>query len=272
MSWLVERFRKIDPRWFVLINNGILLLAGRQVLGLQRDPLQIAGCLVTGASVELLLARTTRKHTAARLGDRLLSSTVAGLSTLILLRSEYAWFYALAVAIAVVSKYLIIDGEGRHVFNPTAFAIVFLLSFFPGLIFVRPDQFPTFVPILTMIIAFGLLATTRARRWAVSLGYYAVVFGAGLPLGRLLGFKPVWILGPELNSSTLIFAAFLMTDPKTSPATPLQQLGFGGAIAAVHLYLRYQQIPFSPFIALFTVAVLRSLGRAAGPGRAKAAT
>ena len=73
---------------------------GRQVLGLQRDPLQIASCFVTGAIVELLLARVTRKHAAPRLADRLLSASVAGVSTLVLLRSEHPWFYALAVAVA----------------------------------------------------------------------------------------------------------------------------------------------------------------------------
>ena len=96
----------------------------------------------------------------------------------------------------------------------------------------------------------------------MTIGYYAAVFGIGLPVGKWLGFRQaVWVLGPELNTSTLIFAAFMITDPKTSPATPRAQLLFGGAIAHVHLSLRYKQVPFSPFIALFAVTAARSLVR-----------
>jgi Na+-translocating ferredoxin:NAD+ oxidoreductase RnfD subunit len=270
MSWLRRQFERIDPRWFVLINNSILLFFGRELLGLQRDATQIIGGLLAGAVSELALARLTDKHGGLRVGDRLLSSTVAAVSTLVLLRSEYSWFYAVAVTIAIASKYVVTNALGKHLYNPTDFAIVFLLSFFPRLIFVRPDQFPTFVPLVGMIIAFGVMATVRARRWAVTLGYYATIFAIGLPLGAWLGYKSIWVLGPELNSSTLIFTGFMMTDPKTSPQRAARQWLFGAAIAFVHLYLRYRQIPFSPFIALFAVTTLRSLAfiKAAAPARA----
>ncbi len=260
---MIARFQRLDARYIVLLNNTILLFAGRQVLGLQRAPWQIVSAFVAAILVELSLAYTTNKHGNLRLGDRVLSSSVAAVSTLVLLRSEHTWFYALAVAVAVGSKYLLVDPSGRHIFNPTDFAIVFLLSFFPQLIFIRPDQFPTFIPLLFLIIGLGIAATVRAQRWAVSLGYYAVVLGMGLPVGHLLGYRPIWVLGPELNTSTLIFAGFMMTDPKTSPSTRQGQLLFGGAIATIHLYLRYRQIPFSPFIALFFVTMVRSLRRPA---------
>jgi Na+-translocating ferredoxin:NAD+ oxidoreductase RnfD subunit len=61
-----------------------------------------------------------------------------------------------------------------------------------------------------------------------------------------------------MNTSTLIFAFLMMTDPRTTPESPARQWAFGAAVAAIHLCLRYAQVPYSPFIALFVVAGVRS--------------
>lgn len=258
MSW----FRAVDARWFVLANNAILLTVGLALFGLQRSSLQIATCLAATITCELVLARLWGRR--ATVGDRLLSSATAAASTLVLLVSPAWWFYAAVGVIAIASKYLVRDAASKHVFNPTNFAIVFAIAFFPDDLLVRPDQFSGSPWLMAQIAVFGVLAAVRGARFRTTLGYYAAVLGFALPVGTLLGVKPLWILAPEMNTSTLIFSCLMMTDPRTTPSSPRGQWAFGFATGALHLCLRYVQVPYSPFIALFVVAGVFSV-RVRGP-------
>jgi enediyne biosynthesis protein E5 len=248
--------RRVDARWMVLVNNALLLVWGLAFLGLQRSAMQIVSCIVTTVACELLLARLTHDRRSTR--DRLLSSATAAVSTLVLLVSPDSWFYALAGVVAIASKYAIRDATGRHVFNPTNFAIVASVALLPDHLLVRPDQFSGSPWLMAQIAVFGLLAAVRGARFRTTLGYYLAVVGFALPVGVLLGIKPLWILAPEMNTSTLIFTCLMITDPRTTPESRRDQWIFGLAVGVVHLCLRYLQVPYSPFIALFVVAGLRS--------------
>jgi enediyne biosynthesis protein E5 len=258
MTALAGWAKALDARWFVLVNNALLLAWGLAFFGLQRDALQIASCFAVAIACELALARWSGKASSGSRFDRVLSSTTAAASTLVLLRSSYEWFYALAAAVAIVSKYVVLDARGRHVFNPTNFAIVFAVAFLPDYLFVRPDQFSGSPWLMAQIVVFGALAVVRGARYRTTLAYYATVLLAGLPAGRALGLKALWVLAPEMNTSTLIFACLMMTDPRTTPSSARGQYAFGAAVAAIHLSLRFAQIPYSPFIALFVAAGVRS--------------
>jgi Na+-translocating ferredoxin:NAD+ oxidoreductase RnfD subunit len=248
----MKLWSRVDARWFVFLNNALLLVVGLALFGLQRSGVQIATCLAATTGTELALARLTKRRTT--LYDRLLSSATAAVSTLILLVSPAWWFYAVIGAAAIASKYFVRDAAGRHVFNPTNFAIVLAVALLPDYLLIRPDQFSGSPWLMAQIAVFGILAATRGARFRTSLGYYAAVLGFALPVGTALGVKPLWILAPEMNTSTLIFACLMITDPRTTPASARGQWAFGFAVGTVHLCLRYAQVPYSPFIALFVVA------------------
>jgi Na+-translocating ferredoxin:NAD+ oxidoreductase RnfD subunit len=248
---------RIDARWLVLVNNALLLVWGVSFFGLQRNAVQIASCLVATVGCELLLARIAGDR--RRTPDRLLSSATAAVSTLVLLVSPDVWFYALAGVVAIASKYAVRDASGGHVFNPTNFAVVASVALLPDHLLVRPDQFSGSPWLMVQIALFGLVAAVRGARFRTTLGYYAAVLGFALPVGTLLGIKPPWILAPEMNTSTLIFSCLMITDPRTTPTAPRDQWLFGLAVGIVHLCLRYLQVPYSPFIALFVVAGARSV-------------
>ncbi len=264
----MKGLRAIDPRWFVLVNNTLLLVFGLAFFGLQRSGVQIVTCFAATIGTELLAARlvpSTRpsrasSRQAALIADRCLSAATAAASTLVLLVSPAPWFYALMGAIAIASKYVVRSAAGKHVFNPTNFAIVFAVALLPDRLLVRPDQFSGSPWLMAQIFVFGVLAAIRGARFRTTLGYYLAVFGFALPVGMLLGVKPLWILAPEMNTSTLIFACLMITDPQTTPPPPAvtRQWGFGIAVGLVHICLRYLQVPYSPFIALFVVAGVRS--------------
>ncbi len=256
----MKRALAVDPRWFVLGNNALLLFWGLAFFGLQRSPLQVVTCFAVTVASELALARVLGRSGRARpVSDLVLSAATASASTLVLLVSPDEWFYALAGAIAIASKYVIRDASHRHVFNPTNFAIVFSVAFLSDHLLVRPDQFSGSPWLMAQIVLFGVLAVVRGARFRTTLGYYAAVLGFALPVGTMLGVKPLWILAPEMNTSTLIFASLMLTDPRTTPEAPARQWAFGVGVALVHVCLRYLQVPYSPFIALFVAAGARSL-------------
>jgi Na+-translocating ferredoxin:NAD+ oxidoreductase RnfD subunit len=246
------RVLRLDARWFVFLNNALLLAVGLAFFGLQRSALQIVTCFLATVGAEVLLARLTGRN--APLFDRVLSAATAAVSTLILLVSPAPWFYAAIGAAAIASKYAIRNATGHHVFNPTNFAIVLAVALFPDYLLVRPDQFSGSPWLMAQIVLFGVLAAVRGARFRISLGYYAAVLGFALPVGTALGIKPLWILAPEMNTSTLIFACLMVTDPRTTPSSPRGQWAFGAVVGAVHVCLRYLQVPYSPFLALFVVA------------------
>jgi Na+-translocating ferredoxin:NAD+ oxidoreductase RnfD subunit len=249
----------IDARWFVFGNNALLLAWGLAFFGLQRSAAQIVTCFATTVGCELLAARLVRgRRGERRRSDLVLSAATAAVSTLVLLVSPEWWFYGLAGAIAILSKYVVRDAASRHVFNPTNFAVVFSVAILSDHLLVRPDQFSGSPWLMVQIVLFGALAITRGARFRTTLGYYAAVLCFALPVGTLLGKKPLWILAPEMNTSTLIFAFLMLTDPRTTPEVPARQWAFGVGVAVVHLCLRYFQVPYSPFIALFVVAGVRS--------------
>lgn len=260
--------QRIDPRLFVLTNNALLLFLGKAFTGLQRDWSQIGLAFGAGLATELVCARTLFKHRRAPLWDRALSAAVVCVSTMILIRSIVWWFYGVIAIVAILSKYVLVDERGRHPFNPTNFAIVFALAFLPDLVFVRPDDFSSLYTFRLMIPVFGLLAILRGAVWRTTAGYFGTVLAVGLPVGMALGLKPLWILAPEVNTSTLIFAFLMITDPKSTPRTGWAQLGFGCLVALIHLTMRWIQVPFSPFVALFAVTALYSVGRSTQAVRA----
>jgi hypothetical protein len=265
---------RLDARWFVFGNNALLLVWGLAFFGLQRSVLQIVTCFAATLACELGASRIDARQRAAPWADRALSASTAAVSTLILLVSPVSWFYALMGAIAILSKYVVRDASvpARHVFNPTNFAIVFAVAFLPDLLLVRPDAFSASPWLMAQIVLFGALAVVRGARWRTTLGYYLAVLGFALPVGALLGVKPLWVLAPEMNTSTLIFACLMITDPRTTPRGARAQIAFGVAVGVVHLCLRYVQVPYSPFLALFVVTGARSIRppaldpRAAEPG------
>ncbi|MEO6953043.1 MAG: hypothetical protein ABI321_14680 [Polyangia bacterium] len=259
--------KRLDARLFVLGNNLLLLGFGLVLFALQRSAAQIVSSIGAAIAVELLFS--VRKLRAAPdvralVKDRVLSASVAGVSLLILLRSTEPWFYPAVAALAITSKYVLRTPRG-HLFNPTNFAIVAALALVPDSLQVRPDQFSSSPWLMVMTVAFGVAATSVGAVWRCTAGYYATVLLVGLPVGTLLlHVKPLWILVPELNTSTLIFAFLMITDPRTTPRGHRSQLLFGGLVALVHLWMRSQQLVYSPFIALFVVTALRS---AKTPGR-----
>src|SRR5262249_18119984 len=142
--------------------------------------------------------------------------------------------YCATGAVAMASKYLI-KFRGRHIFNPSNFALVLTFTIL-GSTRVEPLQFwwgplsPALVIVLLVIVTGALAVLTRVGLLPVALIFW-VTFAAALGILALSGhaFTANWHLGPVADSyfwkvlvfspEVFIFLWFMITDPRTAPET-----------------------------------------------------
>jgi Na+-transporting NADH:ubiquinone oxidoreductase subunit NqrB len=165
------------------------------------------------------------------------SALISGLSLCLLLRTGDDALAALAAILAVASKFLV-RVKGKHVFNPTnvAIALVVLLT---GQAWVSPGQWGDSAFFAFLIACAGGLVVWRALRSDVALAF--LLSWAALLLGRALWLgDPLSIPLHQLQSgSLLLFAFFMISDPRTTPDALGARFLFGGLVATAAFYLQF---------------------------------
>lgn len=188
--------------------------------------------LVVGTAVLLLVT------VAAELLARLITSRGIGIESAVItalilsfalrltLSVEALIGLALAGVVAVASKYLL-RVNGRHIFNPAAFAVfVVLLTQTAEVAWwvAAPVLFPA-------VLLFALLVVARLRQWWMFLAF--VLFALAATVLRELfqsaefgmAFAPLDALYFALASAPILFiGAFMMTEPATLPPRRWQRI------------------------------------------------
>ena len=214
-----------DPRWYQIAALAGLLAWG--VLGLSFDigPAQLAVTLGTALAVQWIGDRFARR---APFEPR--SALISGLSLCLLLRTDRLELAMLASAIAIGSKF-VVRVRGKHLFNPTNGAIVALLAL--GLpVWVSAGQWGNAAFFAFAIACAGLVVVTRAARADVTIAF--LLFWAVLLFGRaqFLGQRfavPLHQLG---SGALLLYAFFMISDPRTTPDTRAGRVLFAALVAA----------------------------------------
>jgi Na+-transporting NADH:ubiquinone oxidoreductase subunit NqrB len=165
------------------------------------------------------------------------SALISGLSLCLLLRTESPLLAAFAAVLAIASKF-VLRIRGKHVFNPTnlAIAAVVLGS---GRAWVSPGQWGDSAFFAFLLACAGGLVAWRALRSDVALAFLvawaALLFGRALWLG-----DPLAIPLHQLRSgSLLLFAFFMISDPKTTPDARGCRLAFGVVVAILAFQLQF---------------------------------
>src|SRR6476469_4492439 len=112
--------KHIDPRWWQIASLAGLLAYGVGVLRFDVTPWRIAGIAGATLATQWICSR------AWRIRFEWKSAMISGLSLSLLMRSNSFLLMALAAFVAVSSKFLV-RWKGKHIFNPTNFAIVVML-------------------------------------------------------------------------------------------------------------------------------------------------
>jgi enediyne biosynthesis protein E5 len=186
------------------------------------------------------------------------SPLITGLSLSLLLRADQAWLHALAGAIAIGSKF-VLRIDGKHIWNPAGLAIVVLL-FTSNDVWISPGQWGSAVWFATLLGFFAILVLHAARRSDMALfflgSHAALLFARAWWLG-----DPIAIPIHQLQSgSLLIFAFFMISDPRTSPDARLGRFVFAASVALTAHYLAFfMQMRPALYVALIAFSPLTLL-------------
>lgn len=241
-------FSSFDPRLYQVAVLGLLVGFGVLVLDFGIEPGNAIAILVTAQAAQYL---GTRFAGLPHFDPR--SALVTTLSLILLFRTDSVWLAALAAAIAIGSKFLIRIND-KHVFNPANIAIVSLMLVFDGA-WISTGQWGSATIGAFALACLGFLVLTRARRAETTVSFLFVF--AALLIGRALwlGDPLVIPLHHLQNGALLIFAFFMISDPRTAPNGAAGRIAFGAFVATVSMAIQfvfYQ--PNGPVLALILCA------------------
>jgi len=167
------------------------------------------------------------------------SALITSLSLSILLRANSLWFWLAAGLIAISAKFLI-RYRGKHIFNPACIGIVVVSLVAGNAAWVSPGQWGQAPIFAAFAIGFAALVLSSAKRLDIALGFLAgfaaMLFGRAFYLG-----DPVAIPIHQLQSGALlVFAFFMITDPRSTPDSRIARLIFAFVVAAFAAWLGWE--------------------------------
>jgi len=232
--------RRWDPRLFQIATLGGLLGYGMLGLGLDVEPWTAGVILVGVLGTQLVGARIT----GGRFDPR--SALISGLSLCLLLRTSSLTLAAVAAGLAIASK-LVIRVRGKHVFNPTNGALVAMLLLSGG-VWVSPGQWGSVAVFAFLLAAAGSLVVNRAARADVTWTFLAA--HAGLLLGRTLWLgDPLAIpLHRLANGALVLFAFFMISDPRTTPDSRPGRIVFAVLVAVGAYVIQFRLFQTNPLL------------------------
>ena len=249
MSIVTQLFATIrDPRWYQVFVLSLLLGFGILVLDFGIH-WQNAVAIFAMAQVTQFLA----SHLIARIPYDPLSALITSYSLTLLLRTDVVAVAMLAAVIAIGSKFLV-RVRNKHVFNPANVALVSLMLLSDHA-WISSGQWGSATIGALALACLGMLVLTRARRAETTIAFISawalLLFGRALWLGDPLTIP----LHQVQNGALLIFAFFMISDPKTSPDAPQGRILYGALVAAVAYAIQFVLYePNGPILALIICA------------------
>ena len=227
--------RRFDPRLYQIAALGGLLVYGVGWLDFGIGPAQAAVTLLGILAAQWLATRLTPGADAFEPRSALIS----GLSLCLLLRTNVLWLAVAAAGAAVGSKFLL-RWQGKHVFNPTNFALVALLLCADGCAWVSPGQWGSVAFFAFLMVCLGGLVVGRAGRADVALSFLAFYVGLMVARSAWLG-EPMTIPLHRLQSGALLlFTFFMISDPRTTPDSRAGRIVFAFLVAFGAWYVQFR--------------------------------
>ena len=186
------------------------------------------------------------------------SAAITALGLSLLLRSNSPQTMAIAGCLAIASKFLF-RHHHKHFFNPANFGIITALLLTNDA-WVSPGQWGTDWWYLLLFLGLGGVVLKQVGRWDTSLAF--LVFYGGLEAARNLYLGWSWDVWQHqfMSGSLLLFALFMLTDPRSIPNSPKGRLVWSGAIALSTFVLQhYFYLSTAIFWSLFIVSPLTIL-------------
>ena len=203
-----------DPRHYQMTAQAALYLGGIVWLDfevpLARAALTLATTVATQWACTAIARRLGMKQ---RFEWR--SALITGTGLCLLLRTTSILLVVATATLAIASKFLF-RVRGKHVFNPTCFALALMMLLTPR-VWLSPGQWGQATLFAFAIAGCGSVIVTRAARLDTVLAFLAA--WAGIVFGRAAWLGQPWITPEHMlgNGALLLFAFFMISDPRTTP-------------------------------------------------------
>lgn len=250
-----------DPRHFQIAWLSIFLVAGQLWLGWALRPLVMILTISTALLVEIAHARLV---SGRRGGWK--SALITGLGLCLLLKVNAPVTAVVAAVVAIGSKFAL-RVDGKHIFNPANLGIVAAVVL-TGDAWVSPGQWGSHAILLFAVGGLGFLVLRKVDRLDTTLTFLAV-FGGSLVARNVLylGWPMDLVIHQMTSGTIMLFACFMITDPKTTPdhriARMIWAAGIGLASFALSSYGYVYSAPIWALVAASPlVPVLDRLARA----------
>jgi Na+-translocating ferredoxin:NAD+ oxidoreductase RnfD subunit len=243
----LARFFSADNRYLSPLFITLILLVGNLSFGLLESFSRTLLAIATAVVLELALGRWFWGRY-----PNLASAYISGISVGILLRSPEYWPYALCSAIAIVSKYAI-RVHGRHIWNPSNFAICVMLLVAPEYVATLSIQWGNTVWPMVIIWVLGAFIVYRVNRFHITGTYVACFIVLALLRSQITGHSFLAEVSPITGPMYQLFIFFMITDPKTTVTPKWAQCLVAALVAVMEMVLRLMQVINAPFFALTIV-------------------
>ena len=224
----------MDPRWFQISALAGLLLFGVVTLDFEVSAWRIGVALTSILGWQWLAGRLCQ---LASTDYR--SALISGLSLCLLARTDHWLWLPLLGGVAIGGKFLV-RWRGKHIFNPTNLALAVGLLVGNGRVWVSPGQWGSVAIFAFLLVCLGGLVVSRARRADIAVMF--LICWAGLLLGRAWWLGDPWTIPWHRlqNGAVLLFAFFMISDPKTTPDSRLGRWVFAAGVAVTACWWQYQ--------------------------------
>ncbi|WP_430402211.1 RnfABCDGE type electron transport complex subunit D [Hyphomonas sp.] len=229
-------FRRIDadPRHWQIIALFGLFLFSYTTSSFGADPRALAFSF-SGAMLAQTLGTALLNLRAGKAlldGFEWKSAMITTIGVTVLLRAADPWIWFAATFTGISLKFLI-RVNNKHVFNPGCIGIVFMMLLLGREAWVSPGQWGQMPLIAGYALALAALTLSSAKRLDIALGFLGT-------FGAILFARAAWLGDPmaiplhQMSSGALlVFAFFMITDPRSTPDSRPGRILFAMAVASL---------------------------------------
>lgn len=207
---------KQDPRLIEIGGLVVALVVRMVAIHPAPSALHILAALVTAVVLDVVLTYARQRRLVVPA-----SALITGAIVALILKTSAVGPFALAAALAILSKHLI-RTAGRHMLNPAAFGLTVVLLAFPSLVHTVTHNWTATFLVAPFLIMGGAIATKQAESidlamWFIPIYMLGVVVDTVATHGSALSASNVKGTVFAVQPVFLIFAFYLLTDPRTAP-------------------------------------------------------
>ncbi len=244
-----------DPRWAfagLLTLYGVL---GFTLFGFNRSPWQMAFIVVVGSALDAVFARFVRGRAVFPL-----SAWISMCALAILLNYSHGSVLPFFPVLLCLAGKNILTYGGRHIYNPSMFAVAMSLLIGGEMITAAPayqwNGNALTVSFFIAAMAMAMFLFRVGRTWMILsfLFFYAAQTALRAFIMRHHLPPEMLFIGTMTTPPFFLFTMYMITDPGTSPKSPKQQVLIAFLIATVDLALHLKESVFTFFYAALIVA------------------